>query len=341
MFQRIMKEAPGNQTSDDTGAWIGDNYAEIEGGILSNYSVVILSSPNTHNHAKEEGEEDPVIVGNDQSRPPWVVIFEDFLTDEECDSMIELGYKSGYKRSEDVGKTKFDGTFDSQQSKGRTSENAWCSFREGCRDHPTAKKIHNRLSYVMRIPANNSEDFQILKYEKSQFYNTHHDYIPHQRDRQCGPRVLTFFMVRLKRAKILPHHPAKFPILICLSSYGFFRETKYLSDVEAGGGTDFPTLGITVNPKKGRAVLWPSVYNADPLRKDPRTDHQALPVEEGTKFAANGWYVILRLRPKICCAGRSLATLKSHKSFAQQLVSFCLRLALSNLISCLFSPSDC
>jgi len=63
----------------------------------------------------------------------------------------------------------------------------------------------------------------------------------------------------------------------------------YLSDVEAGGGTDFPTLGITVEPKKGRALLWPSVYNSDPLASDNRMRHQALPVEAGTKFAANGW----------------------------------------------------
>ena len=63
----------------------------------------------------------------------------------------------------------------------------------------------------------------------------------------------------------------------------------YLSDVEAGGGTDFPDLGITVNPKRGSALLWPSVYNADPFSIDVRTRHQALPVEAGTKFAANGW----------------------------------------------------
>lgn len=63
----------------------------------------------------------------------------------------------------------------------------------------------------------------------------------------------------------------------------------YLSDVDAGGGTDFPDLGITVMPKKGRALLWPSVYNSAPLKDDNRLRHQALPVEEGTKFAANGW----------------------------------------------------
>jgi len=42
-------------------------------------------------------------------------------------------------------------------------------------------------------------------------------------------------------------------------------------------------------PKKGRAVLWPSVYNAKPMDVDGRTEHQALPVNAGTKFGANAW----------------------------------------------------
>ena len=63
----------------------------------------------------------------------------------------------------------------------------------------------------------------------------------------------------------------------------------YLSDVEAGGGTDFPDLGITIQPKLGRALLWPSVRNEAPLEKDRRMQHQALPVEKGVKFAANAW----------------------------------------------------
>ena len=42
-------------------------------------------------------------------------------------------------------------------------------------------------------------------------------------------------------------------------------------------------------PKAGRAVLWPSVYDSDPLKDDQRTFHEALPVVAGTKFAANGW----------------------------------------------------
>jgi prolyl 4-hydroxylase len=76
-------------------------------------------------------------------------------------------------------------------------------------------------------------------------------------DRQCGPRILTFFL--------------------------------YLNDVEEGGGTHFPPLGLTVEPKRGRALLWPSIYNADPLEADERMNHEALPVEKGIKYAANGW----------------------------------------------------
>lgn len=86
---------------------------------------------------------------------------------------------------------------------------------------------------------------------------SHHDYIPFHTKRQCGVRVLTLFL--------------------------------YLNDVEAGGGTKFDKLNITVMPKAGKAVLWPSVLDDKPNEMDPRTYHQALPVEDGIKFGANAW----------------------------------------------------
>ena len=48
----------------------------------------------------------------------------------------------------------------------------------------------------------------------------------------------------------------------------------YLNDVEEGGGTHFPLLDITVQPKKGSALLWPSVVDEDIEQKDFRTDHE-------------------------------------------------------------------
>jgi prolyl 4-hydroxylase len=62
----------------------------------------------------------------------------------------------------------------------------------------------------------------------------------------------------------------------------------YLNDVEEGGGTNFDELDITVLPKRGRALLWPSVLDSDPDQKDERTTHQALPVGKGSiKYGAN------------------------------------------------------
>ena len=246
MFQRIMDEAPGNRTLTD------QERKDLESKGIPEYTVHVYSRPTASTNDETLSREVDMAV------PPWVIYFDNFTTPEECHALIELGYKEGYERSKDVGpNANFDGTFDGVESTGRTSKNAWCSHRSGCRDDETAQRVMNRMGSVMGIPPENSEDFQLLKYEVGQFYRSHHDYILHQRDRQCGPRILTFFL--------------------------------YLSDVEQGGGTSFSNLGITVTPKMGRAVLWPSVFNSDPMEKDPRTVHAALEVKEGTKFAANGW----------------------------------------------------
>jgi len=247
MFERIIRTAPGNTTEDK---WTDDVKKSITELQTPPYTVTVHSRPSE----EPATDVDPVL---DKSLPPWVVSFDNFMTEEECEAMIQLGHKYEYKRSEDVGEEKADGTFGSVQSTRRTSENAWCSSHGGCREEDIPTRIHERIARVLDIPADNSEDFQVLKYEKGQFYRTHHDYIPHQKDRQCGPRILTFFM--------------------------------YLSDVEQGGGTNFPQLDISVEPKRGRALLWPSVYDSDPMKMDSRYYHQALPVEAGTKFAFNGW----------------------------------------------------
>jgi len=244
MFQRIVETAPGNRTLTD------EDRRQLAISETPEYSVTVHSRPSDYPLTK-------VDIDQDRKLPPWLITFENFLTEAECDALIQHGYESGYKRSEDVGSQGFGGTFSGKKSKGRTSENAWCSTKSGCRQATVPQRVHNRMSTVLGIPADNSEDLQILKYEVGQFYNVHHDYIPHQRERQCGPRLLTFFL--------------------------------YLSDVEAGGGTGFPTLGITVKPKKGRAVLWPSVYDSEPLTKDARFDHEAQPVNAGLKFGANSW----------------------------------------------------
>lgn len=45
----------------------------------------------------------------------------------------------------------------------------------------------------------------------------------------------------------------------------------------------------TVQAKRGRALIWPSVHNDNPHQKDIRTEHEALPVIKGIKYGANAW----------------------------------------------------
>lgn len=56
---------------------------------------------------------------------------------------------------------------------------------------------------------------------------------------------------------------------------------------DAGGGTDFTNLGITVQPKRGRALIFPHVLNEAPDEVDARTIHRALAVQKGVKYGAN------------------------------------------------------
>jgi prolyl 4-hydroxylase len=197
----------------------------------------------------------PVTDGGDQSQDceigPWVVSLEDYITPEECEALIELGAKEGYERS-----TTGD-LIHTYTEDGRTSSNSWC-FDE-CASHPLAKSVIGKIENLTGIPEIYSESLQLLKYTEGQFYETHHDYIHGSQKTLGGPRVVTVFL--------------------------------YLNDVEEGGGTEFPSIGngITVQPKRGRALIWASVLDEAPNKKDDRTEHQALPVIKGTKYGANAW----------------------------------------------------
>jgi prolyl 4-hydroxylase len=119
------------------------------------------------------------------------------------------------------------------------------------------KSLFAKIEQVTNIPRTHYESFQVLRYELNQHYSVHHDYGRDDVRLACGPRILTFFL--------------------------------YLSDVEEGGETSFPSLGIAVKPRRGRALLWPSTLDHNLEEQDSRTMHEAKPVRRGTKLAANAW----------------------------------------------------
>ena len=121
----------------------------------------------------------------------------------------------------------------------------------------TPAEIFQRIEEMTGIPQNNYESFQILQYKPGEYYKSHHDSSDANKDKVTGHRVLTFFL--------------------------------YLNDVEEGGETHFTKLNISVKPKRGRALVWPSVLNEDPNSTDNRMYHEAKSVEKGIKYAANHW----------------------------------------------------
>lgn len=104
-----------------------------------------------------------------------------------------------------------------------------------------------------------AEHLTVLRYAPGQEYRPHRDYRPPgsiERDRPAaGNRART----------------------ICV----------YLNDVDAGGGTEFPLAGISVEPKAGRAVVFDNLHpDGTP---DPDSLHAGLPVERGEKWLATLW----------------------------------------------------
>ncbi|KAL1499143.1 hypothetical protein AB1Y20_013654, partial [Prymnesium parvum] len=137
----------------------------------------------------------------------------------------------------------------------RTSSTSWCNV-PSCLNDPTFQEVRARISNLTKVPWQYAEHLQVLQYKQGQFYHDHHDQNA-PRHSAWGPRLYTFYM--------------------------------YLSDVEKGGETRFTRLNISVAPRKGTAVLWPSVLSENPLVTDERTYHEAVDVEEGVKYGANFW----------------------------------------------------
>jgi len=150
----------------------------------------------------------------------------------------------------------------------RTSSHTWCQTAE-CLADPLVKSVVTRVSAVTQTPEENGEFAQLVYYQacpkaddkSCAFYRRHSDYIDGDQHHNQGVRIYTLFM--------------------------------YLNDVppDGGGGTRFTDLNppITIQPVRGKAILWPSVLEDDPGTIDPRTHHEALPVTLGEKYGANFW----------------------------------------------------
>jgi prolyl 4-hydroxylase len=87
MFEDIVDKAPGNRSLTD------QERQALKDKNMTEYSVVVHSRPS-------DSPSTEISQVQDTSLPPWVITFENFITPEECEALIQLGYKHGYKQSE-------------------------------------------------------------------------------------------------------------------------------------------------------------------------------------------------------------------------------------------------
>ena len=68
----------------------------------------------------------------------------------------------------------------------------------------------------------------------------------------------------------------------------------YLNDVQEGGGTEFPEMGVTINAKKGNVAVFHNTLPLTPTtnhsKVHPRSLHGGMPVIKGEKWMVNLWF---------------------------------------------------
>jgi prolyl 4-hydroxylase len=112
------------------------------------------------------------IISSPETGGPWLITLDNFISDEECERLIELGGEEGYERSLDFDDVTDDGSSTHIESTGRTSTNAWCPER--CNTDPISGPVHRRIEKLVGSNYNNSENIQLLSYTSGQFYEAHH-----------------------------------------------------------------------------------------------------------------------------------------------------------------------
>ncbi|CAL9176017.1 probable prolyl 4-hydroxylase 3 [Musa acuminata AAA Group] len=204
---------------------------------------------------------------------PRAFLYHNFLSKEECEYLIELA-KPYMKKSTVVDST----TGRSTDSRVRTSSGMF--LRRG--QDKIIRAIEKRIADFTFIPVEHGEGLQVLHYEVGQKYEPHYDYFVDEfNTRNGGQRLATLLM--------------------------------YLSDVEEGGETVFPSAkvfssslpwytelsecgkkGLSIKPKMGDALLFWSMRPDATL--DPSSLHGGCPVIRGNKWSSTKWMHIREFR---------------------------------------------
>lgn len=183
---------------------------------------------------------------------PHVVLLDNLLSIAECEALV-AGASDRLRRADVVDSERGGSTIDAR----RTSE--LTTLARGTT--PLVAAIESRIAAITGVPVEHGEGLQVMRYGVGGEYQPHFDYF----------------------------HPSA-PGERALLANGGQRTGSlimYLSDVERGGATVFPRIGLDVVPRRGSAVYF--AYTAADSACDPLSFHGGAPVEAGEKWIATKW----------------------------------------------------
>lgn len=212
----------------------------------------------------ESGREDWRGIVEQVSWSPRAFLYRGFLSDKECDALIQ-GVSSQMTNSSVIDSV----TGELKTSTVRTSTGAF--YGRGSSE--LIKQLERRISYISFIPVENGEGLQILHYQAGQEYKPHEDYFHDPINavpERGGQRMATVLM--------------------------------YLTTPEEGGETVFPRAdrsvtgsqwsecakkGLAIKATRGDALLF---YSQKPDgTNDPASMHGSCPTTKGEKWSATKW----------------------------------------------------
>jgi prolyl 4-hydroxylase len=132
-------------------------------------------------------------------------------------------------------------------------------------ESPFIDEMEKRISSLMHVPVSHAEGLQVLHYQPGQEFKEHVDFFGPNHPSSKNNRISTLVM--------------------------------YLNDVEEGGETTFPYLGISVKPAKGSAVYFEYFYSNPKLNE--LTLHCSEPVIRGEKWVATQWMRRQQIRERV------------------------------------------
>jgi len=182
---------------------------------------------------------------------PKAVLFENFLTNEECDQLVQLALPR-FARSSAVNTE----TGESEIFESRSSDGMFL----GRNENKLVTRVESRIQNCLNWPNVCSEAIQILRYNPGTEYLPHNDY---------------FDPASAGNANILKRGGQRVATLL-----------MYLATPEEGGETVFPDTGLRFQSRKGNALLF-----AYPVAdKTSLSLHGGAVVTKGTKFVATKWF---------------------------------------------------